>query len=178
MLNKKIALAVAMSLGVLTTPASLADIVVNGSFEEPKTKGWKIYKSIPGWNTSAGAGIEIQHRVAGAPQNGNQLVELDSRNNTAIYQNITTEPGKAYRLTFYFSPRPRTKAGDNKLRVSWGGRVVANLDAGAGGSKTAWKKYSYAVGACQKATRLEFKDMGISNSLGTYIDNVSVELIK
>jgi len=172
------AFAVAISLGVLTTPPALADGVVNGSFETPQIGGWHVYKTIQGWKTSSGRGIEVQHGVAGAPQDGKQLVELDSYDSSAMYQNVTTQAGKAYRLTFHFSARPGTKAGDNKLQVSWGGRVIANLDAGAGGSQTAWEKYSYAVGACENATRLEFQDVGISNSLGTYIDNVSVEMIK
>jgi predicted nucleic acid-binding Zn-ribbon protein len=158
--------------------ANATNIIINGSFEAPQIGGWRVYKSIPGWNTSQGPGIEVQHGVAGKPQHGNQLVELDSHANTAIYQDVRTQAGKTYRLTFYFSARPGTRAGDNKLQVSWGGRVIATLDAGKGGSNTSWKAYSYVVSAGTNRTRLTFKDVGISNGLGTYIDNVSIKEIQ
>jgi len=161
-----------------TANAEPVELIKNGSFEEKQISGWTISKNIPGWNTSNGPGIEVQHGVAGQPQHGKQLVELDSRANTAIYQDVSTEPGKAYQLTFYFSARPGTKAGDNKLRVSWDGSVIATLDAGKGGSNTSWKAHTYAVNASQKSTRLAFQDVGISNSLGTYIDNISVKEIQ
>ncbi len=167
-----------VSLQCCNYKSSIKELVVNGSFEQPKLgSGWKSFKSIPGWIAKQGD-IEIQHGVAGTPQHRKQLVELDAHNSSAIYQDINTQTGKAYRIIFFFSARPGTAAGDNKLQVSWGDRVIDTIDAGAGGKDTVWKKYTYAVGACRDKTQLEFKDVGKSNSLGSYIDHVSVKLIK
>ncbi len=155
---------------------SRANLVINGSFEQPALgSGWKPFKSIPGWTVGVGQ-IEVQHGVAGKPQHKKQLVELDANNSSAIYQDINTKAGETYRLRFHFSARPGTAAGDNKLQVLWGGTVIAILDAGAGGGNTAWKKHGYTVTANSDKTRLEFKDVGISNGLGTYIDNISVRV--
>ncbi len=64
-------------------PAPGTELVVNGGFEQPDIPrvSFRILGSLPGWTLSPGSrgtGIEIQDNRAGAPQFGDQFVELDS----------------------------------------------------------------------------------------------------
>jgi hypothetical protein len=164
-------------------PASpvTTNLVTNGSFENtPLGYGsWNTFNSIDGWNLSAGSlgsGIEVQNHVAGNPFDGNQFVELDSNAVTGIYQDLSTQVGKTYQLTFAFSPRPGTDEAHNLLNVNWGNQSVASLSAnGSGLADTAWKTFTYNLVATSATTRLSFNDFGsVSDSLGTYIDKVGV----
>jgi hypothetical protein len=169
---KKLAI-IGLPLALGVTPMSFAatnNIIINGGFEKPMISGWKANKNIPGWQAIRGD-IEVQHRVAGAPHSGNQHVELDAYGSSSIAQVIATIPNQVYKLSFAFAARPGTRSGDNKLKVVWGGKIVATLDAG---NNSQWKMYSYQVKASGSKTRLEFHDIGHSNGLGTYIDNVSL----
>jgi Protein of unknown function (DUF642) len=155
------------------------DIVTNGSFENTQLNNgsWGIFQSIDGWQLldgSSGSGIEVQNRAAGNPFDGNNLVELDSNGNTGIFQDLATEIGKTYKLGFAFSSR--AGVAENILNVKWGGQSVANLSAsGTGLSDTNWNTFMYDLVATSTTTRLSFDNFGSnSDSLGTYIDKVSV----
>lgn len=173
-------IALILSLIGLTHPTTIAaagpDIVVNGGFEQPAIRNGNFQQltTIPGWALSAGTAIEVQNHAAGAPFEGNQFVELDSNASSGIYQNLATVAGATYFLQFAFSPRPGTAATDNRLEVLWGGTSLGIIEGGAGGAQTAWKTYNFALVATGATTRLDFRDRGISNSLGTYLDAVSV----
>jgi hypothetical protein len=120
------------------------------------------------------------------PQEGSQYAELDTdwygpghpQNNepasVKIYQDLPTGAGCEYNLTFYFSPRPGTPAGDNILEVSWDGTLIDSISR-AGNSNTDWTYHAYTLNATGSTTRLEFADGGTANSLGTFLDNVIVE---
>ncbi len=154
----------------------VTNLVTNGSFEQPSFDyGWKNFSSIPGWTARVGQ-IEVQHGIAGKPQHMEQLVELDANSSSSIYQDIDTKVGNKYVLKFYFSARPGTNFYDNKLQVLWGGRVLDTLNAGSGKNSTDWKEHMYTVVADSNKMRLEFADIGRSNGLGTYIDNVFLKL--
>jgi cysteine-rich repeat protein len=130
--------------------------------------------------------LELQRGVNGwLPQGDEQHAELDSDwdgpsgslNNepasTRIYQDISTVPGQNYNISFYFSPRPGTDNTENKLEFSWNGDIKDTL-TGTGGSNTIWNQHTYEFTATGSTTRLQFTDKGIPNSLGTFLDTVSV----
>lgn len=196
-------LAGVMSIGV--AQAAPTNLVTNGSFEDPivgTPQNWNIYvgADVPGWSVEwmdptpmegkpADANIELHRGVNGwLPQDGEQYAELDSDwdgpggriNNepasTRVYQDIQTQAGCTYDLSFQFSPRPNTSAEDNVLGVTWGGADVDELSA-AGGSQTAWTEHTYTVTATGPTMRLAFEDRGTSNSLGTFLDNVVLEKV-
>ena len=93
---KKLTLAfVALVLFTLASiTADAANILVNGDFEtvdesvglihgirldDLGADGWDVYDSIPGWRTTAGNGIEVQHDFAvGDAHSPSHKVELDS----------------------------------------------------------------------------------------------------
>jgi hypothetical protein len=159
--------------------ASTTELVANGGFEKPAiaNPSWQNFSSIPGWteNAPGHCGIEIQNHVAGSPFEGDQFTELDSNCSTGIHQDLDTERGDSYRLSLRFSARPGTGPADNILEVWWNGKLIDTEQAdGTGHRDTVWKKLSYTVRATKTTTRLAFSDAGVSNSLGTYIDAVSV----
>jgi hypothetical protein len=159
-------------------PPPLPNLVRNGSFEHPLVRIHNSFPfaSIPGWQLAFGPNIEIQNHVAGDPAVGNQFVELDSDASSGIYQRVPTRPHRLYRIQFFFSPRPGTSAAENVLVVKWHRRVVATLTAdGRGLTNTSWRLYAFKVRPSGgQTTRLEFDDAGISDSVGTYIDGVTV----
>jgi hypothetical protein len=105
-------------------------------------------------------------------------MELDSNQSSSAYQDLATTAGQTYTLTFAFSARPGTPASDNILAIYWDGALLDTLTAnGVGLSNTSWNVFSYDVTASGSTTRLQFADLGTSNSLGTYVDAVSVETV-
>jgi len=165
---------------------------------------WNIYDSneidgwymvwIPGPNMYDGhprpsdAYIELQRQVRGwEAADGYQWAELDSDwdgpdgtinyepGSVRICQDLTTIRHGVYKLRFAFSPRPGVE--DNRLEVKWDGEIVDILDAdGQGLSQTDWTYYEYIVAATSETTRLEFADLSSPDALGTFLDDVSVEL--
>lgn len=158
-------------------PPPLPNHVRNGGFEQPRipARSSHSFASIPGWRLAFGPDIELQNHVAGDPAAGIQFAELDSDASSGIYQMVPTTPNRLYRVQFSFSPRPGTAAAENVLVAKWRGRVVATVSAsGIGLSNTRWQLVAVKVRAARAATRLEFDDAGISDSVGTELDGVSV----
>ena len=172
--------------------ASATSIVTNGSFERPVVDNchdWDIFNHIPGWHLARGPSIELQRGVNGwTPADGAQLLELDSdidgpngnmsgdNASSAIYQTLHTTPGQAYQLTLAFSPRPGVA--DNALEIVWDGTILDTLVAsGVGLSNTDWHYHTYSVTATGDTTRLELGDRSVSDSLGTFVDDVSVTAV-
>lgn len=174
-------------------PAAAANMVVNGSFEDTlltggtniANGGWGTYNQILGWKATDGGEIEIQRGAAGAAQDGNQLTELDSHNYTSqdtigIFQDIATEIGSKYRLSFFYSPRPDTAATENNFNVLFGNVLNQTISGGAGGSQTNWLKYTVDIVATSNLSRLQFNydvKNDLKNTYGSYIDNVSLETV-
>ena len=180
---RKLALAaVAISLMVAGPAAASPGNVVNGGFEEPDiaTGSFTYFDSVPGWTAINGCGIEVQDRVAGAPQEGNQFVELNAKCKGGITQTITAFAGTGYVVSFEFSPRPGTQAEDNKVKVLWNGELMETVGPEPGGSATAWSPHHVAVTATGPKcgvgpNTLTFKSAGTNPSgggVGAYLDDV------
>jgi hypothetical protein len=166
----------ALFLSFATLSLHASNIVVNGSFELPAlaNPSWSLFDSIPGWSLASGPAIEVQNHVAGNPFDGNQFVELDSTAESAIFQDLPTLAGVQYYLSFAFSPRPGVAV--NSMGVLWNGSSVTTVNAtGTGLLDTSWTVYTFTVTASSTTTRLQFSGLGPSDSLGEYVDAVSVE---
>lgn len=179
-MNSKKTLLLSCAVSVLTLgQASAVNMLTNGGFEDPSiaNNSYSIFSSIPGWTAFVGIGdgIEIQRHVAGTPQEGDQLVELDSNNNSGMYSDpFMTDPGEEYVLTFWYSDRPGVGASSNGIH-GYAGDVPFVIAGGNGASDTVWTKYEIAfMGSAGGADDIEFYADGTSDSLGGYIDNVSV----
>lgn len=178
---------------LLASSASFAatNLVQNGSFED-YTLGngqWTVLKNTPTWNSTSGQGFEIQRNAAGAAQNGNILVELDSHNlhqahkpanfhsNSNIWQNLNTTVGSLYDISFWYSPRPGVATASNGLKAFWGNSLIASLQpTGSGLNQTTWTNWTGTFMATASNTKLSFEAFGAEDTRGTYLDNVSVTL--
>lgn len=149
------------------------NLVANGSFEDNQlgNRNWGVFGSIEGWTTTQGKGIEVQQ--FGKADDGKARIELDSHNNSGMMQNLDTEAGKTYEISFAYTPRPGVAETSNPIEVYWNGEL---LDTITGASKTeAWKTYTYTVEAGEgETTALEFRAAGKDDSLGGYLDDVTV----
>ncbi len=158
------------------SPACGEQLLVNGDFESPTIANgsWQVRKVIQGWKTSFGPGLELQRHVAGKPYRGEQFVELDSNASSGIYQDVTTHEDELYDLAFAFSARGGTTLEDNHVRVLWNGVEVASVIAES--TNPDWRVLQVQLRGREGTSRLELEDVGVSNSLGTYVDTVSLTL--
>jgi predicted ribosomally synthesized peptide with SipW-like signal peptide len=130
--------------------------------------------------------VEYHENVLGPAQDGDQYAELDSdwfgpndplNGEPAlikIHQDIATTPGAKYRLHYYYSPRPNTVVGQNIMTVNIDGSLVATHDSLAGGASIVWAEYTYEFNATGNTTKVEFIGGGTNDSLGIFLDNVSL----
>jgi hypothetical protein len=148
------------------------NLVVNGSFEQDVVNSkWTLLNSVTGWQNQ-GAKFEIQTSRLGIinAQDGNQYIELDSTANYSIFQNISTEAGQSYEVSFYYSPRIESNGKTNKAKVMWNGQTVLDLNSTVRG----WQSFNITVTADSDISELRVVGAGTSDSLGAFIDNVSV----
>lgn len=175
--------------------------ITNGDFEAPTVNEhdgkWQIY---PSGTTGLGWDVSWVASEEGAPEpanlelqtvalewtagEGSQWAELDTdypaEGNEAasvlISQSITTIVGATYKLTFKFSPRPDTDSANNSLGIKFGSIDEVVSADGSDNTDTAWTLHEYTMTADSDSTDLEFKDLGTSDSYGTLLDDVKVEL--
>jgi hypothetical protein len=130
--------------------------------------------------------VEYHEGVLGSAQDGDQYAELDSdwfgpndplNGEPAlikIYQNIATTPGAKYKLHYYYSPRPNQPSAENILYVNIDNVLVQTHGPMAGGGSIVWSEYTYEFTASLASTKVEFLGGGTNNSLGVFLDNVSL----
>ncbi|HOY23754.1 MAG TPA: DUF642 domain-containing protein [Cellvibrio sp.] len=170
---------------LLTGVASLANanLIVNGSFEDnivTNSSTWGVYNSINGWSTLSGAGIEIQRNTIVTAQDGKQYVELDSHNNSSMFQQLTgLSVGESYLLSFWYHARTNNASNDNGIDVSWGTSAPGDLQLAIANetvqsTNNMWVEKTLSLFADQSTMYLTFAATGLNNSLGGFIDNVSL----
>jgi len=155
-----------------------ANLLLDGGFEQPALSrgSFTTVTSMPGW--IGAPTIEVQNHVAGSPFEGNQFVELDTDANSSMYQDIATIAGVGYKIHFEYSPRPGVSALSNGISASWGNTLYAMVALnGLGLNDTAWTGYDFTAYATGPSSRLMFSAFGTSDSLGGYLDNVSVTAV-
>ena len=167
--------------GPSVTSTGPQEFVLNGSFEDGHTLSGATYGTFNSlsdgsWsNGGAGQpGFEIQHgNIAGTAQHGDALLELDANENSVAQQDIAgMTAGEDYVLTFHYKPRVNNGTDTDDVIVKWNGAVVEDLtstDAPGG-----WKQFTVTVTAGAGTNNLAFEGDGNSESLGGYIDNISI----
>lgn len=183
--------------GIYFQPATASplNLVNNGDFETPEVTNsskWQIFSSddVPAWTVEwAGeygaptpANLELHEGVLKPAYSGDQSVEMDTDWSSAngepasvkIYQDIQTCVGPTYTLSYVWFPRPGH--GDNAMEVYWGGTLVGNHSDSTSGSD--WNlELIPDLTATTDTTRLEFIETATPDSLGMFLDAVSVEQI-
>jgi T1SS-143 domain-containing protein len=178
------------------------NLITNGGFETGhglSLENFDTFLAVPGWvannngtpgNPNDDIPFEIQRgfTIGGlAPQQGEAKLELDSDlvgtgtdgnptnfTNSTIEQTVAgTVAGQIYELSFYYSPRPaHGNADSSSFQVLWNGAVVYTFDST--GVPVGWQNITLLLGAAGPNSVLGFRATGQENSLGAYIDNVSL----
>jgi len=181
------------------TGAANADMIVNGSFERPDIlSGYRVYHDIPGWTTTYGSGIEIQHN--GVLSNvtafeGFQYVELDSHGgtytNSTMAQSIDTVFGQTYDISFAYRNR-NTNLPSNGIEVYWNNTLEyfigdstvlgfgdAEKNIQIDNSFLNWHVFTFSVKGetdFEGYNWLSFNAIGIEDTFGGFIDNVTMDV--
>jgi hypothetical protein len=165
---------------LLSAPAlAQANLVVNGSFEDYATVTpgtWSIFNSSYGWTTGSN-GIEIRNAVEGTAADGARFAELDTTVNSWISQTIHTNAFQSLELTFSYAPRAGVSAGSNPIQVFWNDQSLGAI-TGNGNKGSSWLDLVYNVQADASGFGvLKFAAIGVSDSVGGSLDNVSVSAV-
>ena len=192
-IRMSLALACAAAMTV-SVGAARADLIINGSFEEPLVPvgGYTNFLAgatgITGW-TIVGIDSTVvntaftQNGITFQAQNGNQWIDLAGiRSNSmtsGVKQVVVTTPGQAYELNFYVG-----SATDNifffpttvDLSID-GGPRVSYLNPTAPTNHLDWKQFTVQFTAANSATALTFFNGDASNNYNTSLDNVSLRQI-
>ena len=163
--------------------ADAGSLVVNGSFEA-NLIGEKVWTPIAanefvGWNSLNGQAIEVwSNGFDGVqPTDGNNMVEIDYDSGSTldgIYQDIQTEAGKTYVLTFDMRARGDNPVSDDEaLAVEWNGvKLTRRYTADESGE---WVTHTAIVTGTGGLDRLLFRESfthGASDSTGPFLDNI------
>ncbi len=172
---------VVLTLSGMTSMAHAQNLVINGDFEANtglKPNSFGLYDSIPGWKrdtTKLPGLIEIQREnVAGTTPDGTQFLELDSNHPSYVYQDLTTITGMEYNVSFIYSKR--ANVADNSFHFFWDNEASATAFTLLGNAEAnpTWFTFSGVFRATGTTTRIAFANNNPDDSLGAYIDGVSV----
>lgn len=152
------------------TSQAATELVVNGNFEANHlTNGtWDNFANLQGW-TGGAHGIELRNNIAGVASAGKNYVELDTTQNSSMYQQIDTVVGQHYTLSFDFMNRADTSAATNGLEVFWNGASV-----GVYNNKSNWFTQTVDLVGAGAQTQLSFAAVGVSDGYGSSLDKVSL----
>ncbi len=172
--------------------------IVNGGFENPlvgNESGWQLFPNgtvdlgwtvtwvSPDGNAPSEANLEIHGGVNGwEALEGGQYAELGSDYGdpagglaaTKISQEFDTIEGATYEIAYSFAARPNTSEDENILKVYINGDEVESHGPVAGGESNLWSTYFIEFAATGDSTEISFEDAGTVNSVGTFLDDVSV----
>jgi len=200
---KKVLIGFLPAMFILAVTASAS--ISNSGFETPEVNnnyGWDIFDSGLGWTAewySQGTSYNEHERPVTAymefhrgvngwlPYEGYQYTELDSDwdgpgggmsgepASVKISQSVSTMTGAEYELKYYWSPRPGHA--DNVLQVFVNGGVVSTHSAsGAGNANTVWTEGLYSFEASSETTEIAFAENGTADSMGMFLDAVSITM--
>lgn len=150
----------------------------NGSFENINVTDnlannkSDIYSSLDGWDSSNG--IEVK---SGAGADGAYYIELDSTQNSSMWQNLTTNPNVKYDVSFIYKRNDNTSVdtSSSKIDIFWDNKKIDTAQQDGAG----WASYSYNLqGSSSGISNLKFAASGASDSVGGYLDKITIKLNK
>lgn len=191
---KSIGLATPLALAVLCFAATTASAATafSDSFEsQQNTRDWQVYDDAFGdWYSTMGAGIEVQTSgVVVDARHGNQYIELDSdkkrggdasaaTTNSSMTRKLALGAG-TYSLDWFYQSRTES-IGDNAIDIYLSTdeeNLLSILIGGASGTgRTGWIEQNnlFTIDGTGEHYFLTFKASGVANTLGGFIDHVSL----
>jgi hypothetical protein len=165
----------AAAITLLATTAN-ANLIVNGDFEDPGVAAgtYSVLDTLSGWSLSPN--VEVRNALVGNANTGTNYVELDTFNNSSIYQMINTVAGTTYTLAFAYSPRIGLAPGTNGISALVNGVELATV-TGQGADDHTWEIFSYNFYATSSLSEVRFTATGVSDGLGGSLDTVSVNAV-
>ncbi|MES0870784.1 DUF5801 repeats-in-toxin domain-containing protein [Pseudovibrio sp. SCP19] len=166
------------------------NLVENGSFELPgllTDQSHAHLEALDDWQSDsvfryngADTKFEVHRSIDGSTaKHGKLYLELDKANADEttgvaidnIYQNIDTDEGVVYQLSFAFADRAVTQ-GDSTIEVWWSGTKIGEVST----SSTDWQQATFLVVGTDNATdKLEFREVSSENDgAGAYLDDVQL----
>ena len=157
--------------------AAPPNLVSNGSFEANAVPPLSFFilnnGAVPGWTLNSQ--LEIRNNAVGTAQDGVNFAELDAYSNNSISQVLSTVASTTYDLSFYYSNRTGTSLATNGLSYDIGaGAVILPALALNNTGNNVWSLFTVSFTASSASTTLTLTGLGISDSYGSSLDNVSV----
>ena len=157
------------------TATQPVNLVVNGDFEVNTVPNGSMQhvKSLVGWASNVGV-IEIwkgsNGYVAGSGDSHMETDAVDTGPNF-VYQDIATQVGATYDLSFLQSPRPNHSPARNAFDVYWNDtRITSIARDGQDLANTTWRRTRLVVTGTG-TDRLSFREYD-TNKSGAFLDDV------
>jgi hypothetical protein len=167
------AIAASVMLAASAGACAATNLALDGGFEAVNVPDgdYVIVDQVGEWLSDT-SGIEVRHNNAGSAYEGNNFVELDTYQNSSLFQEIRTRPGQDYLVSFAFRDRDGVDSASQGLEVLWAGYVIGTV-----GNAADWQVQTFTVHALTRYSELEFRAIGTSDSYGTSLDAVSVTAV-
>ena len=156
-----------------TVPQTPENLIQNGSFESVSfgDAESQISSGLIGWQKNGDGNIafwrsSVQGQLA---QDGNVLLALDIDASTidSLNQDIITQAGSAYQLSFSLRAAPNSDSATNTLVVLWNGLQIGAFNGG-----NEWQTHTIEVNGTG-FDNLTLTETNASNDgVGTHIDNI------
>ncbi len=152
--------------GSVTPPT--VNILLNGGMENPVLAApalWQSFRNAQtvGWKNGGTDNVVFVKHM------GSQMLDLDPEGAAdELFQTVRTTSGQAYTLSF---DAVGTQTGSSVFDVLWNGVKIATIDP----STTTLQHFTFRVTGTGGLDKLSFRELaGQNNSLGAYLDNVSL----
>jgi choice-of-anchor C domain-containing protein len=170
-----------LALALGTTRQARADLIVNGSFEQPGGAGVTLYGGstyITGW-TVTGDSIDYTDQSTWLASNGGYSLDLSGRAAGGIEQTFASVAGQAYQVSFDMAGNPYDGPAIKTMEVSAAGASQHfTFDTGVFTSfpimDMGWTTMSFQFTATGSSTTLAFTSLVVNSPFGPALDNVRV----
>ena len=182
-------LGAALVLGLATSSAH-ANLLTNGSFEQPGSGCRGAVTTLQGWGV-AGGNIDQIDAICSQilPADGSYFVDLTgSGSGATISQSFATAIGTTYSVAFYFGGNSQWQylgypndSAIKSMNALIGGNLAGTYiidTTGLAYSDAGWTNQSFLFTATSALTTLSFASLNTSGVFGPLLDGVTVEQAK
>jgi hypothetical protein len=144
-----------------------------GGQTRPETANLELHSVVNSWLHYEGS----QHAELDTDWDGPDGGLSGEPASVKLYQNLTACESGLYTMNYAWSPRPGHD--DNEIEVRWNESLL-DTHSGVGGSNTNWtlETHQYIAGPSEGTVTLEFCETANEDSLGMFLDGVSVVCVR